>query len=142
MPVGSKKSRHAKKRREEGSKKGRAGFAKCAPPSPNASDYIPSILDDSQQESESDHSSDERDRNDAGMSVEALQCLYSDFLPPHLQLNPDTQKKRQDINKRPAVYNKTSRTTVWRKIRAQKEAARGSGTLDAFILRKVCVCSI
>ena len=137
MPVGNKRSRDAKTRRDEGHKQGRASFANYAArlPSPNASDYRPSTSDDSQQESELDDSSDGRERNEVGASVVSLQRLLSDFLPPHLRPNPE---KRRRINKRPAVYTKTSRTTLWRKSVALKEAAKGCATLDGFILRKVC----
>jgi hypothetical protein len=41
------------------------------------------------------------------------------------------------MTKRSAVYTKDSRTTAWRKNIAQKKAAKGSMTLDAFVQRKV-----
>ena len=140
MPVANKRSRDAKKRQVEGHKQGRTEFAKwnAMPPSPNTSDYCPSTSDNSHQESESDDGNDSREIDEAKTSVEAIQCLYSDFLPPHLQLSPETRAKRQRINKRPAVYTKTSRTTIWRKRVALKEAAKGCAMLDAFIQRKVC----
>jgi hypothetical protein len=144
MPVGNKRSRAAKKRRDEGNRQGRAIFAKCGatPPSPNTSDYLPSTSDDDQQESESDESSDDGERSEAGESVVAIQRLYSDFLPSHLRLqrlNPDDRDtKRRKISKRPAVYTGTLRTTLWRRSVALREAAQGCATLDAFVQRKVC----
>jgi len=126
--------------RDEGHQQGRATFAKrvVRPPSPDMSDYRPSTSDGDRGESVLDDSSDERERNEARTSVVELQRLYSDFLPPHLRLKLDTQKKRRKIDKRPAVYTKTSRTTRWRRDVALKKAAQGCATLDAFVLRKVC----
>jgi len=103
--------------------------------------YWPSTSDDDTEESALDvDSSDNRKRsNIARASVVALQHLYSDFLPPHLQLNQYTyQAKQQKINNRPAVYTKDSWTMQWRKDSALKKAAQGCATLDGFIQRKVC----
>ena len=42
------------------------------------------------------------------------------------------------MRNRQSVYTGDSRTTAWRKNTAQKKAAEGCKTLDAFISRKVC----
>jgi len=139
MPSGSKKSRVAKQKREEGRDQGHTAFAEGAvrPPSASSSDFC--VLDDGSDESETDMgSSDERGVNDeAGTSVVALQRLYAVFLPPHMQLDGDIREKRRKIKNRPPVYTRDSRTTGWRRSAAQKKAAQGCGTLDGFIQRKV-----
>jgi len=91
MPAGNRKSKGAKRKQDEGCKQGRAAFSKhvLRSPSSNKSDYRPSTSDDDTEESvtDLDSSNNRKRRNRARMSVVALQHLYSDFLPPHLQLN-------------------------------------------------------
>jgi len=78
--------------------------------------------------------SDDKGRDDQAVaSMEGLQCLYSVFLPPHLQLNENSQKKRQKMSKRSAVYTQESQTTAWRRNMAQKKAAEGCIMLDALV---------
>jgi hypothetical protein len=60
------------------------------------------------------------------------------FLPPHLWLKEMTGQKRQKVANRPPVYTKDLRTTAWRKNSAQRKAAKGCTTLDAFITKTVC----
>ena len=149
MPAGNRKSRDAKKKQG----RGRTTFAThgARPPSPNTSDYCPTMSDDLADESPSDvDSSDNRGwDNNAATSVAALQRLYSVFLPPHLwrnqgpcrghlQLNQDTHLgKRQKIKNRPPIYTGESRMTAWRRGVVRTKAAHGCGTLDAFIQRKI-----
>jgi hypothetical protein len=61
------------------------------PPSPNASDYHPPTSEDNSEmlSSELDSSNDIGRKNKARTSMVALQHLYSDFLPPPLQLNEE-----------------------------------------------------
>lgn len=134
MPVRSRRSRSAKKKRPQG----QSSFAKRASaPSPDGSVYCLSDSDTDASNVDTD-SSNCRGRDDqAAASMEGLQRLYSVFLPPHLQLNENSRGKRQKMTKRSAVYTKDSRTTAWRKNVAQKKAAKGSMTLDAFVQRKV-----
>jgi hypothetical protein len=137
MPVGSRRSRVAKKKRH----KGCFGFAKAAKrasaPSPDQSVYC--LLDTNTDTSTIDtDSSSDRGRDDqAAASMEGLQCLYSVFLSPHLQLNETRQEKRQKVSKRLAVYTRDSQTTAWQKNIAQRKVAEGCATLDAFVQRKV-----
>ena len=66
------------------------------PSSPNASDYCPSSSDDADEsDSDSDSSDNQGTVNIAAMSVVAMQCIYSVFLPPHLQPN-DLEAKPQE----------------------------------------------
>lgn len=140
MPSGSRKSRVAKRKRQEGRDQGHAAFA-TRPPSSNSSDFC--VSDDSTDESATDKDSskdssdDKGGDNETGMSVVALQRLYAASLPPHLQLDEDTLKKRRKMRDRPPVYTGDSRTTAWRRSVAQKKAAQGCMTLDGFIQRKV-----
>jgi hypothetical protein len=71
-------------------------------------------------------------------SVEALQSFYSAILPPHLSRETKTRVKRRKIANRPLVYTGDSRTTLWRKETARRNAAKGCATLDTFVVRKVC----
>jgi hypothetical protein len=86
-------------------------------------------------------SSDDRESDDkvetVEASVEALQCLYSVFLPPHLRLEAKTQDKCRKLTSRPPVYTGGSRTTAWRRNVAQMNAAKGCASLDGFVVRKV-----
>ena len=72
----------------------------------------------------------------------ALQHLYSDFLPPHLWLNEEAQKKRQKVNNRPAVYTGESQTSRWWRGVLWGKAAKGCRKLDASgfvtVQKKVC----
>jgi len=144
MPIGTRKSRDAKRKREEGSDQGRVAFVKrvAVPPGPNSSDYCPSTSDNSDESASDVDSGDDRGRaSEAGTSepMVALQRLYSVFLPPHLRLNDenrDSEKGRKTKNRR-AVFTGESRTTLWRRNVAQRKRAEGCGTLDGFIQRKV-----
>jgi hypothetical protein len=132
MPLGSKRSRLAKEKRRHG----RAVFAKRAA-SPDSDYYAPESSPDAVSTTEAE-SSDESEADDrAATPVEGLQRLYSVFLPPHLRLKEPTRQKRQKTTNRQSVYTKDSRTTAWRKNTAQRKAAEGCTTLDAFISRKV-----
>jgi hypothetical protein len=139
MSVKNRRSRAARKRRRQG----HAGFSKQAStPSPDRSVY--SLSDDNSDASIiGTDSSNNRGRDDQVTApVECLQRLYSAFLPSHLQLNEDRRleekhQKRQKVSKRSAVYTRDSRTTAWRRDVAQKKAAEGCSTLDAFVQRKV-----
>lgn len=137
MPARNRKSRDAKKKREEG----RTSFTKHAvrPLSPNASDYIPSDDPADESPSDADSSAGRGEDDQLRTSVVALQRLYSVFLPPHLRINQDTgdNLKRRKIKNRPPIYTGDSRTTAWRKEVAQRKAEQGCGTLDGFIKRKV-----
>lgn len=134
MPVGSWRSRAAKQRRCHRC----AGFIKgVRTPSPDGSMYHVSDSNTDTSTEDTD-SSNGRGRDDQGAaSIEGLQRLYSVFLPPHLQLNEYSREKRQKMSRRPAVYTRDSWTTTWRRDVAQKKAAKGCGTLDAFVQRKV-----
>ena len=70
-------------------------------------------------------------------SVEALQRLYSVFLPPHLRLEAKTRDKCGKISRRPLINTGESRTTAWRRNAAQMNAAKGCASLDGFVVRKV-----
>src|SRR6266566_3040320 len=111
MPVRSWRSRNAKKRHQGHT--GMTGFSMqaCAP-SPDRSVYC--LLDNNADASTigTDSSSDKGRDDRAAVPIEGLQCLYSVFLPPHLQLNETHRDKRQKVSKRSAVYKKDSRTTA------------------------------
>jgi hypothetical protein len=81
--------------------------------------------------SELDSSNNIGRKNKARTSMVALQHLYSDFLPPPLQLNEEAQKKRQKMNNRPAVYTGLSWTLQWWRDASWGKAAKGSRKLDA-----------
>lgn len=134
MPIKSRKSRAAKQRRY----RGQSGFVKQAnAPSPDSSVYCLSDDNTDASATATDTSSGRERNNQAAVSRDSLQRLYSVFLPPHLQLNEDSRVKRQKTSKRSAVYTKDSRTTAWRRNVAGRKAAEGCTTLDAFIQRKV-----
>jgi hypothetical protein len=88
MPAGKKRIRDAKQKQEGGCKQGCTTFAKhtMRPPSPNASDYHPPTLEDNLETllSELDSSDDIGRKNEARMSMVALQCLYLDLSSPSL----------------------------------------------------------
>jgi hypothetical protein len=134
MPVRSRRSRDAKKKRLEGC----SGFVKRASaPSPDRSVYSLSDTNTDASTMDTDSSSGRGRDDQAAASMEGLQRLYSVFLPPHLQLNEARREKRQKVSKRSAVYTRDSRTTAWRRKVAQGKAAKGCTTLDGFIKRKV-----
>jgi len=142
MPLGSKKSRAAKHTRRNA----RAAFATPAPhiASPEGSEYIGSDSGsgDSVIDVESGDEQAIQGGNPVESSVEAIQRLYSVFLPPHLRLEEKGREKRQKVTNRKLVYSGFSRTTMWRKETALRHAADGCKTLDAFVVRKVRLLSI
>jgi hypothetical protein len=141
MPRRSKRSRTAKEKRDQTHA---AAFSKRAAglPSPDGSDYSApeSNQDMSTTEAECSDNSEAGDREISPM--EEIQRLYSVFLPPHLQAKERTRQKRRKIANRRLVYTGDSRTTAWRKDTAQKKAAKGCATLDAFIMRRVSPSSL
>jgi hypothetical protein len=138
MPRAHKRSRNAKQKRERAS----TAFGKHAmlEPSPehSGSKYHAS-------DSDLDASirvigcSDERESDDkVEASAEALQHLYTVFLPPHLCLEAKTGEKHCKVTNRPPKYTGDLQTMLWQKKTAQENAAKGCATLDAFTVRKVC----
>jgi hypothetical protein len=103
------------------------------------SDYSPSDNNSDGLTTDTDRKNG-RERDDH--VVEGLQCLYSIFLPPHLQLKESTREKQQKISNRLAVYTRNSQTTTWQKDTVQRKAAEGCATLDTFIIRKVCSAQV
>jgi len=139
MPLRSKKSRAAKHTCQNA----RAAFAAPAlrTASPEGSEYVDS------DDSVIVESNDELDKHMKGgngvkSSVEAIQQLYSVFLPPHLRLEDKGREKCQRTENRKAVYSGDSWMTMWRKKTALKHAAEGSRTLDSFVVIKVCLLSV
>lgn len=129
MPPGSKKSRLAKELRDQG----RTSFAKRAKAAPTSDGSVYCLSGSDADESPIDM--DDIDDHQAVISAaDGLQRLYAEFLPEDLRLN---RVNPQNKPKRPVVYTKDSRTTAWRRRKAQKKAAEGCRTLDAFIQRKV-----
>jgi hypothetical protein len=91
----------------------------------------------------SDNGTDVESSDESGThGVEALQHIYSVFLPPHLCLEEKGQEKHRKINNRKAVYSGDSRTALWRKGVAMKCAAEGCTMLDTFVVRKVHPLSV
>ena len=133
MPVVSWRSRAAKKRQREG----QSGFAKWASASsPDGSVYC---LSDGQTDAstiDTNSSNDKGRDNQAAVSMDGLQHLYSIFLPLNLQLNEDHQEKCQKTSKRSAVFTGNSQTTAWRRSVAQRKVAEGCAMLDTFVQRK------
>ena len=134
MPLASKRSRAAKNARRNA----HTVFATPAPhtPSPDGSEYLGSnnsVIDP--------ESGDESNTQAVKSSVEAIQQLYSVFLPPQLRLEVKGQGERGRKANRKAVYSGDSRMTMWRKRKDLKRAAEGCKTLDAFVVRKVCLQS-
>jgi hypothetical protein len=115
------------------------GFAKPTPhiASPEGSEYL--VSDNNSDNLGKDvESSDESEIQ----GVEALQCLYSMFLPPHLCLKEKKQEKHQNTKNRKPVYSGDSWTTIWQKGTALKCAAEGCMMLDAFVVKRVCPLSV
>jgi hypothetical protein len=111
--------------------------------SPDSLEYH--VLDDDSDPAviyvDSNDSDDATSEEEVEASVEAVQCLYLVFQPPHLCLERLEEnigeKCHRTINKLP-VYTGSLQTTLWRKNTTRKDAAKGCTTLDAFIVRKVC----
>jgi len=86
-------------------------------------------------------SSNDREHNDkvetVEASVEALQHLYSVFLPSHLHLEAKMQDKHCKITNRLPMYTRELQTTAWRRNIAQMNAAKGCASLDGFVVCKV-----
>ena len=134
MPVRSRKSRAAKKKRCQG----HSSFSKRASDSsPDGSVFCLSDSNTDASTIDTDSSIDGGRDDGAAVSTESLQRLYLIFLPPPLQLNEMNQEKHQKVSKRSAVYTKDSRTTAWRRSAAQRKAAEGCMKLDGFVLKKV-----
>ena len=135
MPLTSKRSNAAKRIRQNTPN----GFAKPTPrtASPEGLEYLVSDNDpdDSGKDAES---SDESEIQ----GVEALQRLYSMFLPSHLRLKEKKQEKHQNTKNRKPMYSGDSRTTIWRKGTSLKRAAEGCMMLDAFVVKRVCPLSV
>ena len=110
--------------------------------SPEGSEYVYS--DDSAIDMENNDELDKRTQGGNGVksSVEAIQQLYSVFLPPHLRPEEKGQEKHQRTENRKAVYSGDSWMTIWQKRIALKHAAEGSRTLDSFMVIKVCLPSV
>lgn len=112
------------------------------PSSPNASDYCPSSSDDADEsDSDSDSSDNQGTVNIAAMSVVAMQCIYSVFLPPHLRPNDlevKPQEKHSKAENKQAVYSKSSWTTIYQRNIRLHQAAKGSENLETygFVLQK------
>jgi hypothetical protein len=139
MPRRAKRSRTAQQQRQS-TRAGAFGTLSTRAPSPNGSDI--DVLDDKSDASTIYiDSSDDGERDDevetVEASVEALQRLYSVFLPPHLRLEANTRDKRRKIPNRLPMYTGESRTTAWRRHTAQMNAAKGCASLDGFVVRKV-----
>jgi hypothetical protein len=139
MPRKSKRSRTAQQQRENTHARA-FGALPARAPSPKGSDIY--VLDgESEASTIYVDSSDDRESDDevgtVEASVEALQCLYSVFLPPHLRLEAKTREKRGKTTRRLPLYTKQSRTTAWRRNAAQTNAAKGCASLDGFVVRKV-----
>jgi len=86
-------------------------------------------------------SSDDGECNDkvetVEASVEALQHLYSVFLPPHLCLEAKMRDKHHKITNRLPIYTRELWTTAWRRNIAQMNVAKGCASLDGFVMCKV-----
>ena len=139
MPRKSKRSKTAQQQRQNTHARA-FGALPTRAQSPDGSDiYVlndesdPSVIYvDSSEDPESD---DEVGTVEA--SVEALQHLYSVFLPPNLHLEAKTRGKRGEVTSRPPVYTRESRTMAWRRNVAQMNAAKGCASLDGFVVQKV-----
>jgi len=117
MPHRSKHSRTAQQQHQS-TCAGAFGTLPMSAPSPEGSDIY--VLDDKSDASTIYiDSSNDSERNDevemVEASVEALQHLYSVFLPPHLCLEANTRDKRCKIANRPPMYTGESQTTAWRR---------------------------
>ena len=88
-----------------------------------------------------DSNDDSTSEEEVETSVDAVQRLYSVFLPPQSRLErleDNTREKRRKVTNRRPVYTGNSRTTLWRKNATHKDAAKGCMTLDTFFVKKVC----
>ena len=102
MPTRSKRSKLAKELQHQKC----TGFVKHATAlSPDGSVYYPS---DNNAETLSIDIEDRRDNQAMVAVTEPLQCLYTEHLPDHLQLNPCNKCKN-----RLAMYTKESSTIAW-----------------------------
>ena len=130
MPARGKKSRWAKELQCQGC----SGFAKCAKTAPSSDGSVYCPLDDGDDESSSTDSDigDIGDKQPEDSAAEPLQCLYTEFLSNHLQLDY-AQNMHKKVQNRPAVYTRDSSTTSWQRKTAQKKVAEGCMTLDVFI---------
>ena len=137
MPIRGKRLRIAREKHYHGS----ATFTKHAT-SPSSTDdlnYCASEHDpDAASTTEAESSEDSEAENWKVTPIEGLQRLYSVFLPPHLWLKEMTRQKRKKVANRPPVYTKDSCTTAWQKNSAQRKAAEGCTSFDAFITKTVC----
>lgn len=108
-----------------------------------------------------DETEDESEK-EVEAAIVTVQSLYSWLLPPHLRRErktpamqetpempempetpetpspPSPPKNRRRIGHRGAIYTGNSRTSVWRKEAAHRNAAKSCATLDPYVVRKVC----
>jgi hypothetical protein len=119
---------------------GAFGTLPMSMPSPEGSDIY--VLDNKLEASTIyiNSSDDSKHNNEVEMveaSVEALQHLYSVFLPPHLHLEANMQDKHCKIANRLPMYTGESWMTAWRRNTAQMNTAKGCASLDGFVVQKV-----
>ena len=139
MPCRSKHSRTAQQQHENMHAQAFEALPMHAP-SPESSDIY--VLDSESEAStiyvdSSDDKESDNEVETVEASMEALQCLYSVFLPPHLRLEAKTRDKHGKITRRPPINTRESRMTAWRRNMAQVKAAEGCASLDGFVVRKV-----
>ena len=142
MPRRSKHSRTAQQQCKNTHAQAFGALPAHAPtlPSPEGSDIY--VLDSESEastiyvDSSDDKESDDEVETVEG-SVEALQHLYSVFLPPHLRLEAKTRDKHGKISRRPPINTGESQTTAWRRNAAQRNVAKGCASLNGFVVRKV-----
>jgi len=108
--------------------------------SPESSDY--NVLDDDSNVAviNVDSDDDKMSEEEVETSVDAVQHLYSVFLPPQLCLEcleDNAQEKHRKVANRWPVYTGTSRMMLWQKNATCKDAAQSCATLDMFVVRKV-----
>jgi hypothetical protein len=132
MPRQNKRSRSAKSRWQNAAPAAITEHT-ISIPSPEDSDYrdLDSSSDTSIRRAE------EIDNNEVQASVEALQNLYTVFLPPRLRLEAQSREKCRKIKNWRHVYTGDSQSTNWQKNNAREHAAEGYTTLDSFVMRKV-----
>ena len=135
MPLTSKRSKAAKHLHQNAPD----GFVKPTPcmASPEGSEYVVSDNDSDDLGKDVESSAELEIQG-----VEALQCIYSMFLPPHLRLKEEKQEKHWNSNNRKPVYSGDSRMSHWRRGTALKHAAEGCMMLDAFVVKMVCFLSV
>jgi hypothetical protein len=133
MPRNGKRSQTAKKKCEGA----HAAFGKDAAQitSPDTLEYH--VLDDDSDAAVIyvDSTDDATSEEEVEASVEAVQHLYSVFIPSQLcleHLEENTQEKCCKTTNRLPVYTESSQTTLWRKKATHKDAVKGCTTLDAF----------